>query len=256
MTTRPFDQKTVVITGAGQGLGFGMARRFGDAGAHVVIAEINAPIGEAAAAALQGEGFSAQFEKLDVRDPAQSQTLVQRLVESRGAIDVWVNNAGISRLAPAETMPRAYWDDSIAVMLSGTFYCAQAAGRQMLAQGRGVIINVASVTGMLHEKERAAYSAAKAGVVALTEALGVEWAGRGVRVVGVAPSVVLTDMVKDAMAQGAGTQAAFERRTPMGRLGTVEEIAETVFYLASDEASYIVAETIRVDGGWTAYQLF
>jgi NAD(P)-dependent dehydrogenase (short-subunit alcohol dehydrogenase family) len=153
-------------------------------------------------------------------------------------------------------MPREYWDDSIAVMLSGTFYCCQAAGRQMLGQGSGVIINVASVTGMVHEKERVAYSAAKAGVVALTEALGVEWAGRGVRVVGVAPSVVLTDMVKDAIDRGAGTRETFERRTPLGRLGTVEEIAEAVFYLASDEASYIVAETIRVDGGWAAYQLF
>ena len=256
MTTRPFDQKTVVITGAGQGLGFGMARRFGQAGAHVVIADVNAGTGEAAATMLRGEGFSTQFEALDVREPAQSLALVEKLAQARGGLDVWVNNAGISRLAQAEDMPRAYWDDSIAVMLSGTFYCCQAAGRWMLAQGRGVIVNVASVTGMLHEKERVAYSAAKAGVVALTEALGVEWAGRGVRVVGVAPSVVMTDMVKQAMEQGAGSRETFERRTPMRRLGKVEEIAETVFYLASDEAAYIVAETIRVDGGWVAYQLF
>src|SRR4029453_3286227 len=98
MTTRPFDQKTVVITGAGQGLGFGMARRFGDAGAYVVVAEVNAGTGDAAASMLRGEGFSAQFERLDVRDPTQSAALVDKLAKERGGIDVWVNNAGISRL--------------------------------------------------------------------------------------------------------------------------------------------------------------
>jgi NAD(P)-dependent dehydrogenase (short-subunit alcohol dehydrogenase family) len=258
MANRSFDQKTVVITGAGQGLGFGMARRFGQTGAHVVIAEIDADAGAPAAEMLRGEGFATVYEKLDVSEPAQCTALVSKLVKERGRIDVWVNNAGVSRIAPAESMPLAYWDDSIAVMLSGTFYCSQAAGKQMLAQGSGVIINVSGVTGMLHEKDHAAYSAAKAGVVALTEALGVEWAGRGVRVVGVAPSVILTDVVKQALEQQGESplRKQIERRTPMKRPATVEEIAETVLYLASDEASYIVAETIRVDGGMVAYQLF
>jgi NAD(P)-dependent dehydrogenase (short-subunit alcohol dehydrogenase family) len=119
-----------------------------------------------------------------------------------------------------------------------------------------VIVNIASVTGMLHIEGRAAYSVAKAGVIALTEALGIEWASRGVRVVGVAPGVVLTPMVHELFDQGAVDRATYEQRTPLRRLGTVEEIAEAVFYLASDEASYITAETMRVDGGWTAYQMF
>ncbi len=252
MTNTP----TVVITGAGQGLGLGIARRFARAGAHVVIAELNPDTGRQAAEALRAEGFSAQFEPLDVRNPAHSAALVDKLAAERGGIDVWVNNAGISRLGPAESLPLADWDDSIAVMLSGTFYCSQAAGRHMLARGKGVIVNVASVTGLVHHHDRAAYSTAKAGIVALTEALGVEWAGRGVRVVGVAPAVVMTDMVKATVEQGQGALAVFERRTPMRRLGTVEEIAEAVFFLAGDEASYVTAETMRVDGGWTAYQLF
>lgn len=246
----------VVITGAGQGLGFAIARRFAQSGAHVVIAEINPDTGRQAAETLRGEGYAAQFEPLDVRDPAQSAALAGRLVREHGHIDVWINNAGISRLAPAESLPLSDWDDSIAVMLSGTFYCAQAAGRHMLARGKGVIVNVASVTGLVHDRDRAAYSTAKAGVVALTEALGVEWAGRGVRVVGIAPAVVMTDMVRRAIAAGQGALAAYERRTPMHRLGTVEEVAEAVFFLAGDEASYVTAETLRVDGGWTAYQLF
>ncbi len=250
------DNRVVVITGAGQGLGLAFARRFAQAGAHVVIAELNPDTGHAAAESLRAAGFSAQFEPLDVRDPQQSAALVDRLAGQHGHIDVWVNNAGISRLGPAEQMPLSYWDDSIAVMLSGAFYCAQAVGRHMLARGSGVIVNIASVTGMAHHHDRAAYSVAKAGVIALTEALGVEWAGRGVRVVGVAPAVVLTDMVRATVEEGQGTLDVFERRTPMRRLGTPEEIAEAVFFLASDEASYITAETMRVDGGWIAYQLF
>ncbi|MGQ9905092.1 MAG: SDR family NAD(P)-dependent oxidoreductase, partial [Anaerolineae bacterium] len=220
------------------------------------IAEANETTGRTAAESLRAEGGSAQFEPLDVRDPQQSAALVDKLAGQRGHIDVWVNNAGISRLAPAETMPLSDWDDSIAVMLSGTFYCSQAVGRHMLARGKGVIVNIASVTGMVHHHDRAAYSVAKAGVIALTEALGVEWAGRGVRVVGVAPAVVLTEMVRATVEAGQGALDVFERRTPMRRLGTPEEIAEAVFFLAGDEASYITAETMRVDGGWVAYQLF
>jgi NAD(P)-dependent dehydrogenase (short-subunit alcohol dehydrogenase family) len=263
MTNQGFSQKTVVITGAGQGLGFGMARRFGKAGARVVIAELNAETGDPAAQMLHGEGFDTAYEPLDVRNPAQSAALVEKLTRDGRSIDVWVNNAGVSLLAPAEDMPLNYWDESIAVMLSGVFYCCQAAGKCMLQQGHGVIINVSGVTGMVHEKDYAAYSAAKAGVVALTEALGIEWAGRGVRVVGVAPSVVLTDVVQQALARENVSQVPVphspkhvERRAPMKRPATVEEVAETVFYLASEEASYIVAETLRVDGGYVAYQLF
>jgi NAD(P)-dependent dehydrogenase (short-subunit alcohol dehydrogenase family) len=251
-----FNEKVVVITGGGRGLGLGIARRFGQNGAHVVVAELDPDLGAQAAALLQDEGFSATFAPLDVREPEQSLALVAKVVSESGRLDVWVNNAGISTVAPAAALTRQQWDDLIAVNLSGVFYCAQAAGRQMLAQGHGVIINIASVTGMMHIEGRAAYSVAKAGVVALTEALGIEWAGRGVRVVGIAPGVVLTDMVQAVFDEGIAARETYERRTPMRRLGTVEEIAEAAFYLASEEASYITAETMRVDGGWTAYQLF
>ncbi len=251
-----FTDKTVVITGAGRGLGFGMARRFGQAGAQVVIAEIDAEAGARAAETLRGEGLSAAFEQLDVRDPAQSVVLVNKLVKERGRIDAWVNNAGVARKGTAETLPLEAWNESIAVMLSGAFYCSQAVGRQMLAQGNGVIVNVVSVNAYAPIEGRVAYSTAKAGLVSLTESLGVEWARRGVRVVGIAPAVVLTDMVQKGIAEGTASVEAYERRTPMHRLGTVEEIAEAVLYLASDEASYITAETMRVDGGWVAYQLF
>lgn len=223
-------QEIAVITGAGRGLGLAMARRFAQSERHVVIAERDAALGAAAAEALRSEGLAASFEALDVRDAAQSRALVDAVAQSLGPISVWVNNAGISRLGAAETLSQEDWDDSIAVMLSGTFYCAQAVGRHMLANGRGVI--------------------------ALTEALGVEWARRGVRVVGIAPGVVATEMVRRTAADGHGDRAMWERRTPLRRLGEPEEIAEAALFLSSAEASYIVGETLRVDGGWVSYQLF
>jgi 3-oxoacyl-[acyl-carrier protein] reductase len=233
-----------------------MARRFGQDGAQVVIAELNAETGSQAAAALCAEGISAAFEPLDVRQPEQSAALADRLVKAYGHIDVWVNNAGIAHKAPAESLLLEAWDESLAVMLSGVFYCSQAVGRQMLAQGSGVIVNVASVGGIKHIEGRVAYSVPKAGVIMLTQALGIEWGKRGVRVVGIAPGVVMTEMVQKGLDEGTARLDAYIRRTPMRRLGTVEEIAEAVFFLASDEAAYIVGEVMRVDGGWAAYQLF
>ena len=250
------NQEIVVITGAGRGLGLGMARRFAQTGAHVILAERDPALGIGAAEALRAVGLSASFELLDVTDAEQSRTLVAKVAREQGRVSTWVNNAGISRLGAAETLAQRDWDESISTMLSGTFYCCQAIGQHMLAQGQGVIINIASVTGLLHEQGRVAYSTAKAGVIALTEALGIEWAKRGVRVVGIAPGVILTDMVRQTVEEGQGDLAAWERRTPMRRLGTVEEIAEAALFLSSAKASYIVGETLRVDGGWTAYQLF
>lgn len=251
-----FKDKVVVITGAGRGLGLAMARRFGQEGAQVVIAELDSDSGTRAATSLAGEGISAVFEPLDVSHPEQSVDLVQRLAESHGHIDVWVNNAGIAHKAPAESISIEAWDESIAVLLSGVFYCSQAAGKQMLAQGSGTIVNIASVGGIQHIEDRVAYSVPKAGVIMLTQALGIEWAKRGVRVVGIAPGVVMTELVQKGIDEGTANLDAYLRRTPMRRLGEVDEIAEAVLFLASERASYIVGEVMRVDGGWTAYQLF
>jgi NAD(P)-dependent dehydrogenase (short-subunit alcohol dehydrogenase family) len=256
MAEQEFAGKVVVITGAGRGLGFGMARRFGQTGAHIVITDIDTEAGTQAAETLISEGLTAAFHPLDVRDPAQSAELVDKIVAERSQIDVWVNNAGVARLGPAEALPPEAWDECISVMLSGAFYCAQAVGRHMLARGQGVIINVSSVTAYQAEAGRVAHSAARAGLNMLTQALGIEWAKRGVRIVGIAPGVVLTDLMQRTLDEGAASMEKLQRRTPMHRLGTVAEIAEAVLYLASEQASYIVGETMRVDGGWTAYQLF
>jgi NAD(P)-dependent dehydrogenase (short-subunit alcohol dehydrogenase family) len=212
--------------------------------------------GKQAAQILQGAGYSACYEPLDVRLPAQSVALVDRLTKERGHIDVWVNNAGLAYIGPAENLPIEHWDESMAVLLSGMFYCSQAVGRQMLAQGQGVIVNLASVDSFKAIEERVAYCTAKAGVVMLTQALGIEWAKRGVRVVAVAPGPILTELVQQVIADGKASVETYMKRTPLHKLGTVEDVADAVLFLASDEASYITAETLRVDGGWVAYQLF
>ena len=256
MAEHAFSDKIVVITGAARGLGLGMACGFAGAGAHVVITDVDVDTGAQAAGTLRDEGLSASFEPLDVREPGESTIVVEKVLERHDHIDVWINNAGIAYIAPAETLPTTLWRDSIAVNLSGAFYCCQAVGRRMLERGEGVIINVASVTGIKPIEGRVAYSVSKAGLIMLTEQLGIEWAKHGVRVVGIAPGVVNTDMVRQAVAKGDISIKGCERRTPLRRLGEVDEITEAVLYLASDDASYIVGETLNVDGGWVAYQLF
>ena len=248
--------KTVVVTGGAGGLGLEMGRRFGEAGATIILTDIHSDMGDAAAQALRAAGREAYFHMLDVRDPEQSRVLVNRIVPEHGAIDVWVNNAGVAHKGPAESLPVYQWRETIDVMLSGAFYCSQAVSEPMLARGEGVIVNIASVIGCKPIEGRVAYGTAKAGLISLTEALGIEWAKRGVRVVGVAPAVVMTDMVRKGLAEGTATVEAYERRTPMRRLGQPDEVADAVLFLASDAAAYITAETLPIDGGWTAYQLF
>jgi NAD(P)-dependent dehydrogenase (short-subunit alcohol dehydrogenase family) len=252
MADAEFNGKTVVVTGTGDALGMGIARRFGQAGASVVVTDADGVTASYTAEALRTENVSASSATLDVADPAQSTALVEKLIRERGRIDVWVNAARGTQPGPAETLLPAAWDEVLRRTLSGAFYCSQAAGKQMLAQGEGVIVNVASVDGYQPIEERVARSVVDAGLIMLTKALGIEWAPRGVRVVGVAPGPMVG---LETDGKGAETDA-YERRTPMGRLGTIRDLAEAVLYIASSQASYVVAETLRVDGGWVAYQLF
>jgi NAD(P)-dependent dehydrogenase (short-subunit alcohol dehydrogenase family) len=241
-----FNGKIVVIAGDGRELGLVLARSYAEAGSRAVI--VAAPGGERDAEiadALQRGGMKVEtnivFAELDVRVPAQSVALVEQLVEQFGELDIWINTSIVQPMGSAETLPPSDWEVSLTTILSGAFYCAQAIGRQMLRQGHGVIANLTSVAGVKAVEGRLAYGVAHAGLWALTQALGVEWAGRGVRVVGVALPLELGET---------------SHRTPLRDAVTAEHVAEALLYLTSDEAAYVTAETLRLDGGWTAYQLF
>lgn len=249
-----FNNKIVVVTGGGRGIGFGIANRFAQDGATVILAQRDVASGVEAANQLCNHGFKASYERLDVTDPGQCQCLVDKIVKQYNYLDIWINNAGIAIKAPAEDLTISSWQRSIAVNLSGVFYCCQAAGRQMLSQGRGVIINISSTGGFKYIENRTAYAVSKAGVIMLTRALGIEWAKRGVRVVGIAPGVVMTEMVIQGLESGSASMDAYINRTPLHRLGSIEEIAEVTAFLASDKASFITSETLIADGGWVAYQ--
>lgn len=245
-------RRTVVVTGSARGLGLGIVRRFAAGGDRVVIADIDREEGKSVVDRLLVDGVDATFVRLDVRVQSEHVAVVEKLLKAFGSIDVWINNAAVVRRGSAEDLGRTDWDETLGVILSGAFYGSQAAGRAMLAQGAGVIINIGSADAYHPVEGRVANTVANGGLIKLTEALGIEWAARGVRVAAVAPGVILQEGGEHA----ASSLYEVERRTPMGRPGEIDEIAEVVAFLASDDASYIVGETLRVDGGWTAYQLF
>lgn len=246
-----FKDEVVVITGAGRGIGYALAERFASEGATVVIAEIDAERGRAAA-----ERLGAHFVRADVSDHESVRRAVDAVVDRHGRIDVWINNAGVAHKAPAVDLDVAGWDADIGVMLSGAFYCAKYAGQVMIAQGGGCMVNVSSVNGLFAQKARAGYCAAKAGINMLTKVLASEWGEHGIRVNAVAPGVVMTDLVQEGIDQGIVTEEQYRGRIPMGHLGDLEDVVEAVLFLASDEASFVTGEVMRVDGGWTAYHLF
>jgi NAD(P)-dependent dehydrogenase (short-subunit alcohol dehydrogenase family) len=182
--------------------------------------------------------------------------MVERTTAELGRLDILVNNAGVVGPGPSEELSEAEWDRVVNVDLKAVFLCSQAAARTMLSQGRGKIVSIASIAGWAGFPRRASYSASKAGVISLTQTLACEWAKRGVRVNAVGPGYTETEIIKQGAALGVLTVADIERRTPMGRLATPDEIARAVVFLASDEASYITGQTLFVDGGWTAYGMW
>ena len=246
-----FDQQLVVVTGGGRGIGFALARAFRAEGATVVIAEIDASRGRDAAQSL-----GAHFLHTDVSDHQSVRQAVDAIIADHGRIDVWINNAGVAHKSPVVDLDVDGWEADIGVMLSGTFYCAKYAGQVLIKQGSGCMVNVSSVNGLLAQKARAGYCAAKAGINMLTKVLASEWGEHGIRVNAVAPGVVMTDLVEEGINQGIVTEEQYLGRIPMGELGELNDVVEAVLFLASDEASFVTGEVLRVDGGWTAYHLF
>lgn len=238
--------KVALVTGGASGIGAAIAEAFAAKGARVAVADLNEEGAQATAAALptEGHGF-----RCDVSDPASVTATVDAVVETFGALDILVNSAGIARLAPAEELSQKFWDDTIAINLTGTFQMCQAVGKQMLAAGRGVIINMASQAATVAIDEHVAYCASKFGVVGMTKVLAAEWGGRGIRVNSISPTVVLTDLGVKAWDNPKGE--ALKALIPIGRFAYPAEIAATAVFLASDAAAMITGADLVVDGGYT-----
>ena len=247
------DGRVAVVTGAGRGLGAAIADELAAQGATVVVADVRAELAEATAQRLVAGGSRASAHAADVCDPAQVAALFDGAARAHGRLDVLVNNAGVGAVAPSEELSFELWSRTLAVNLTGTFLCAQAAARHMLPAGRGVIVNIGSVFAATGMPMRAAYAASKHGVAGLTKVLATEWANRGLRVVAIDPAYIRTALDDADQRAGGYTAADIERRTPMGRYAEPAEVARVVAFAASNAASFITGSEIAVDGGWLAY---
>jgi 3-oxoacyl-[acyl-carrier protein] reductase len=245
--------RVAIVTGSSSGIGRATAFELAAAGAAVVVNSRSQARAEPVARAIEAEGGRAIAVAADVCDSTEVAALVAATVDELGGLDILVNNAGAGFIAPSEELAEADWRRLIELDLTAPFLCAQAAGRHMLAARGGVIVNIASALGHVAMPGRAAYTAAKHGLIGLTKVLGTEWAGRGVRCVAVSPGYVATDLVKQNMRRGDFDERDIERRTPLGRLATPQEVARIVAFLASDAAAYMTATHVLVDGGWVGY---
>jgi NAD(P)-dependent dehydrogenase (short-subunit alcohol dehydrogenase family) len=240
-----------VITGAAQGIGRRSAEVLASRGYRLALNDLREPI--ETLEAVRATSAEALSFVADITDDAAVERFAAMVVERWGRADVLVNNAGISFISPAETIPAKDYRRVLEVNLVAPFLLAQAFGKQMLAAGRGSIVNIASVAGLVGIADRAAYNASKHGLIGLTRTLAAEWGGRGVRVNAVCPGWVKTEMDVADQASGGYTDADITGRVPMARFASPDDIARAVAFLADDEASgFVNGVALPVDGGWTA----
>jgi len=243
--------KTILITGAAQGVGLITAAVLAQRGCRVMLVDIQ-PLGEQVAR-LKAAGGQAEGISGDVSREEFVQQLADRILGDYGALDGLVNNAGISLIVPAEETTAAQWQQVMAVNLFAPFLLCRHLGGQMLARRRGSIVNVASVAGLAGISHRSAYNTSKHGLVGLTRTLAAEWGGRGVRVNAVAPGWIKTEMDAQDQGSGAYSDADIIDRVPMARFARPEDVAEAIaFLLDSDRNGFINGIPLPVDGGWMA----
>jgi len=247
--------KVAVVTGAAQGIGAACARAFARAGARVVVSDVNDAAGAALAEEIATAGAQAVYRRADVGNKNDADALIDFTVRRFGRLDILVNNAGIVHTAEFLDLTEADFDRVLRVNLKGAFLCAQAAARQMVKQApgvhgaRGVIINMSSVNAVLAIANQVPYTVSKGGVNQLTKVMAIGLASQGIRAVGIGPGSIATEMLKEAVLTNDAARARIMSRTPLGRLGEPEEIAELAVFLASDHAAYITGTTIYPDGG-------
>jgi 3-oxoacyl-[acyl-carrier protein] reductase len=239
--------KAALVTGGSRGIGRAIALRLARQGADVAFSyRGNADAAKATAAEIESIGTKALAIQGDVKDPGSAEAVVKSALEAFGKVDILVNNAGITRDDLIMRMSEEAWRDVLETNLFGAFWMTKAVTRPMLKARAGRIVNITSVSGQAGQMGQANYSSAKAGLIGLTKATARELASRGITVNAVAPGFVLTELTKDLP---EALQAEITSRTPLGRFGTTEEVADAVAFLASDEAGYITGQVLAVDGG-------
>jgi 2-dehydro-3-deoxy-D-gluconate 5-dehydrogenase len=243
--------EVAVVTGATRGLGRAIALGLARAGAHVVVAGRDAAAANAVVSEVAGRGGLATGIVLDVTRPHEADETLRATAKDLGRLDILVNNAGVIERSPAEEYPAESWDRVIATNLSGAFFLTRAAGRIMLRQGRGRVVNIASVLATSGGRNVVAYAASKGGLVQLTRAFAVEWAHRGVHVNAVAAGYFSTDLTQELRDSPDRSKALLER-IPAGRWGDPEDLVGPVMFLASPASGYVHGAVLEVDGGWTA----
>ncbi|MGD9142771.1 MAG: glucose 1-dehydrogenase [Dehalococcoidia bacterium] len=247
------EDKVAIVTGSARGIGEAIASRLCAEGAKVVISDIDLPAAQDTSARLNSEGYQTIAVKANVGSKPEVEAMVKAALDAFGSVDILVNNAGMSVVGASEDLEEKRWRQGIDVMLTGVFFCSQAAGKVMIKQRSGKIINISSINGIGAFPERVAYNSAKAGVMGLTRTLGCEWARYNINVNAVAPGYVNTYLTQDLVAKGTLDLTEIETRTPLGRLAETDDIADAVIFLASEDSKYMTGHTMAVDGGWSAY---
>ena len=243
------ENRIALVTGAARGIGRRVALTLAERGYAVAANDLRAP--EGTLEELRAFDSKALSVPGDVSNEASVRGMVEVVMGEFGRVDMLVNNAGVSAIAPAEETTLAGWERTLAVNLTGPFLTSREFGKVMLEQGSGSIVNISSVAGLLGIADRAAYNASKHGLIGLTRTLAAEWGGRGVRSNAVCPGWVKTEMDEEDQAGGGYTDADIEGRVPMGRFARPEDVAAAVAFLADPEQSgFVNGHTLSVDGGW------
>lgn len=245
-----FDGKVALVTGAGGGIGRATSLVFARSGASVLVSDVNDDGGEETVALIAAAGGRAAYRRCDVSDGDQVKALVATAVERFGRLDYAFNNAGINQLG-ADEYEDENWARSIGINLTGVMMCMREEAAVMLAQGSGVIVNTASINGLVGNPSQPGYTATKHGVVGLTRHGALRWAKAGIRVNAVCPGVIETPMTAPLVANPE-MRKVIDAMTPMGRMGKAEEVAEAVAWLCSDAASFITGHPLVIDGGAVA----